>query len=187
MESAQKTNNVQNGLMFGVIIGLVYCVSLFLRYNQTSSGPIAIGAIALCFYLLIIGLMFFCGLKRKKDLSGYISLKDAFQTIFIAILVAEIIYTVFNVIYLKYIDPNYFDKLETAMGTFIEKNVKDDNQKDQAIDNMKAQIERQRGSITTKGIILSYLISVAISGIFGFIVALIIKKQKPVFDPIEIN
>jgi glucan phosphoethanolaminetransferase (alkaline phosphatase superfamily) len=182
MENAQKTSNVQNGLVFGVIIGLVYCISLFLRYNQTSSGPIMIGLIAICFYLIVIAFLFFCGLKRRKELGGFIVLKDAFQTIFVAILVAELIYTIFNIIYLKFIDPNYFDKLYTAMESFIEKSIKDDTQREQAMDKLKSQLETQKSTVTPKGIFLGYLISVAITGIFGFIAALIIKKQKPVFD-----
>src|SRR5438046_494282 len=108
-EITSKPSNIRNGATFGVIIGLIYCVSLFLRYNMISSGVIVIGLITFLFYAVVIGMLFFCGIKRRNELGGFIELKDAFQTIFVAILIAELIYTIFNLIYLKFIDPGYFD------------------------------------------------------------------------------
>ena len=99
----KKSNNVKNGLMFGLIVGLVYCVSIFLRYNMLSMGPIMVGVIAFVFYLVVIGLLVFCGVKRRKELGGFISLKDAFQTIFVAVLIGELIYLIFNFIYREHL------------------------------------------------------------------------------------
>jgi hypothetical protein len=178
-----KSSNIKNGLMFGVIIGLTYCISLFLRYNMISSGVIMIGLIACLFYLGVIGLLFFCGIKRRNELGGFIDLKDAFQTIFVAILVGELIYMIFNFIYLKFIDPSYFDKMKTATETFMEKAIKDDDKREEALNNFRERFEKQKTwSLTIKGIAVGYLMWVAITGVFGFIAALIIRKRKPVFD-----
>ena len=178
-----KSNNIRNGLTFGVIIGLIYCVSLFLRYNMLSSGVIMIGLIALLFYFGVIGMLFFCGIKRRNELGGYIDLKNAFQTIFVAILVAELIYTIFNFIYLKFVDPGYFDKMKTTMEAFLERTVKDDEKREEALDKFRERFDKQKTwSLTIKGILLGYLMWVAITGVFGFIAALIIRKNKPVFE-----
>jgi hypothetical protein len=184
MEASQtKSNNIRNGLTFGVIIGLIYCVSLFLRYNMLSSGVIMIGLIALVFYLGVIGMLAFCGIKRRNELGGFIELKDAFQTIFVAILVAELMYTIFNFIYLKFIDPGYFDKMKTVMEEFMEKTIKDDDKRDEALNRFRERFEKQKTwAMTAKGMALGYLMWVAITGVFGFIVALIIRKKKPVFE-----
>jgi uncharacterized protein DUF4199 len=181
--SLNKTSNVKNGLTFGVIIGLIYCVSLFLRYNMISAGVIMIGLVALLFYVVVIGMLFFCGIKRRKELGGLIELKDAFQTIFVAVLVAELIYTIFNFIYLKFIDPGYFDKMKTAMETFMEKTIKDDDKREEALDKFRERFDKQREwALTLKGVVLGYLMWVAITGVFGFIVALIIRRKKPLFE-----
>jgi len=177
-----KSSNAKNGLLFGVIIGFTYCISLFLRYNMTSSNPIVIGVIALLFYLVVIGILFFCGIKRKKELGGYIDLKDAFQTIFIAVLVGELIYMVFNIVYLKFIDPHYFEKFITSMENWIEKSSMPDDQKEKTLDRIKSQMEKQQNGMNLQGFLKGYLISVAITGVCGFIAALIIRKKRPVFE-----
>jgi Protein of unknown function (DUF4199) len=184
MEAAvTKSNNIRNGLTFGVIIGLIYCVSLFLRYNMISSGVIMVGLITILFYLGVIGMLFYCGIKRRNELGGYIDLKNAFQTIFVAILIAELIYTIFNFIYLKFIDPGYFDKMKTTMEAFMERTIKDDDRREEALDKFRERFDKQKTwSLTLKGIVLGYLMWVAITGVFGFIAALIIRKNKPVFE-----
>jgi hypothetical protein len=184
-ESLSKSGNLRNGLTFGLIIGLVYCLSLFARYNA-SSNPIIFGVITFLFYLGVIGMLFFCVAKRRKELGGYIDLKDAFQTVFIAILIAELIYSVFNLVYLKVIDPNFFDRWQANMEEFIEKSVKDDTKREETLDDFKAQMDKQRErGLTASGIALGYLISVAITGIFGLIVSLIMKKRRSVFDQLD--
>ena len=178
-----KSNNVKNGMMFGLIIGLVYCVSLFLRYNMLSMGPIMMAVIAFLFYCLAIGLLVFCGLKRRKELGGFISLRDAFQTIFVAVLIGELIYLVFNFIYLKYIEPDFMDKFMRATENWIEKSGLSETKKDETLEKMRTQMQNQQDKgLTLKGTVMSYLIWVCITGVFGFIVALIIRKRKPVFD-----
>jgi len=180
MNQNQKINNIQAGLQFGLIIGLIYCTSLFIRYNQISSGPIIIGLIALGFYITILGILIYSGIIRKKELGGYISLKEAFQTMFVAVLIGELIYTLFNIIYLKYIDPNYFDKFYSSMETFLGKTIPNETQREEALEKVKQQLELQKEKgFTIKGTILGYLISVATTGVFAFICSIIIRKNRP--------
>ena len=182
-EITSKSSNVRNGAMFGLIIGLIYCISLFIRYNMISSGVIMVGVITILFYFVVIGMLFFCGIKRRNELGGFIELKDAFQTIFVAILIAELIYTIFNFIYLKFIDPGYFDKMKTAMEAFMEKTIKNDDKRDEAINNFRERFEKQKTwALNIKGIVLGYLMWIAITGVFGLIAALIIRKKRPVFE-----
>ena len=181
--TSPQSSNAKNGLTFGLIIGLIYCISLFARFNMTSSNPIMIGAVTLLFYLIVIGMLFFCVAKRRKELGGYIDLKNAFQTIFIAVLIAEAVYIIFNFIYLKFIDPGYFDKLQIAMENYFEKDIKDEDKRDEMINRFKETMEKQKTKgLTIQGLALSYLISVAITGVFGFFVALIMRKRKQVFE-----
>src|SRR5258708_6342232 len=137
--TSSKSNNLKNGLTFGLIVGLIYCISLFIRYQMINSNPIMIGVVVLLFYLIVIGTLVFCGLKRKKELGGFIEMKDAFQTIFIAVLVGELVYIIFNFIYLKYVDPNYFNKFMTSIQNWVENSSMAEAQKDKILDRMKDQ------------------------------------------------
>jgi len=185
-ELTSKSSNVKNGLTFGLIIGFIYCISLFLRYNMLSSGPIMFVVVACLFYLLVIGMLFFCVAKRRKELGGYIDLKDAFQTIFIAVLIGELIYIAFNAIYLKFVDPHFFEKFAASMESFVEKSSMSDARKEETLTKMRDQMaDKQNSALTAKGIVLGYLVWVAITGVFGFFVALIMRKRKPVFDELD--
>jgi len=142
--------------------------------------------VACLFYLVVIGMLFFCIAKRRKELGGFINLKDAFQTVFIAILIAEFIYIAFNVIYLKFIDPHFFEKFQASMETFIENSSMSETKKEETLNKFKEQMSgRETNALTAKGIILGYLTWVAITGVFGFIAALIMRKRKPVFDELD--
>ena len=181
LEYTPKSSNAKTGLMFGLIIGLIYCISLYLRYNVASSIIMAF-VIVFLFYLIVIGMLVFCGMRRRSELGGYIELKDAFQTIFIAILIAELIYTIFNFIYLKYIDPHYFEHFQTKMEDFLERTISDETRREESLNRMREQLEKQKNGLTFKGIFLGYLVWVAITGIFGLIAALIVRKRKPEFE-----
>jgi uncharacterized protein DUF4199 len=182
LEYTPKSSNAKTGLMFGLIIGLIYCISLYMRYNIASS-VIMIAVITFLFYLIVIGMLVACGMRRRTELGGYIELKDAFQTIFIAILVAELIYAVFNFIYLKFIDPHFFENMQTKMEAFFEKTISDETRREESLNKMRDQLEKQKNALNEPGkILLGYLVSVAITGIFGLIAALIVRKRKPEFE-----
>jgi hypothetical protein len=142
--------------------------------------------VACLFYLVVIGMLFFCVAKRRKELGGFIELKDAFQTIFIAVLIGELIYTAFNAIYLKFIDPHFFEKFAASMESFVEKSSMSDDRKEETLNKMREQMaNKENSALTAKGIILGYLVWVAITGVFGFFVALIMRKKRPVFEELD--
>ena len=182
METINNSTNASTGLRFGLIAGLVYCISLFVRYNFGTTNPIMLGAIAFLFFLGVIAVLVFCGITRRKEMGGYIELKDVFQTLFIAVLVAELIYSIFNFIYLTYIDPGYLDKLQASIISFIEDSSLDDDKKQDQIERIEESFKKQRDRLAISGQVLSYLIGVAITGIVALIVSLIIRKKKPLFD-----
>ena len=88
---------------------------------------------------------------------------------------------IFNFIYLKFIDPGYLDRLKTAMEKFFESSGMSDEQKEKQIEMMEERIAKQKNAGFGE-IALGYLIGVAISGVVGLIISLIIRKKKPVFD-----
>ena len=115
-----KNKNVSTGLSFGVVLGLVYVVLLLWRW-KSAENMIMFAVVALLSFLVILGLMFYEASYRRKENGGFISLKELFQTLFISVLVFELFYTIFNFIYLKYIDPDVVDRMKVSMQTLLDK------------------------------------------------------------------
>jgi hypothetical protein len=173
----QKQDNLSHGLRWGTVIGIVYCVLLFLRYNQGVKNPIIFTALTLCGYIIVLVLLLICGIKRKKQLGGYIEIKDAFQTMFVAVICFEFFYTAFNFIYLKYIDPDFFQKLKDSTELFMAKNNVSQKDIGDAVSKIDVQASKNLNLGTS---FLSLAYAIVVSGIFALIFALIIKKKRPV-------
>lgn len=168
----------KTGIRFGLITGLVYAILLFLRYNFFSGNPLSLGMFAIVSYLVVLVLFLFAGITRKKELGGYADFRDVFQTIFVAILITEAVYVVFNVIYLKYVDPSFFDNFKVATRNYMEKAGLPQDQVDskmKAFDDMDKQL-------SPLGFIKSFGSWVIIDSIIGMIYALILRKRKDVFQ-----
>lgn len=175
----EKQGNVSHGVRWGTFIGVVYCVLLFLRYNQGVKNPLLLTVYAFAGFIIVLVLLLVCGLKRKKQLGGYIELKDAFQTMFVAVICFEIFYMAFNFIYLKYIDPSFHQNLKNSMEAFMEKNKIEDAKIREAINKIDVQASKNLNLMSS---FLSFAYGIVISGIFALIFALLIKKKKDSFQ-----
>src|SRR5271169_6223703 len=102
------------GLRFGFITGLLYAVLLFFRYHFFASSPISFGLFAIVSYFIILMMYLFTGITRKRQLDGYGELKEIFQSIFIAILIAELAYVLFNLIYIKFVEPAFWENFKAT-------------------------------------------------------------------------
>ncbi len=174
----QKETNVSHGLKWGVIIGIVYCIFLFLRYNFGGNNPMMLGFWTFIGYLVVLALLFVCGSIRRKQLGGYIELKDAFQTMFIAVLGFEFFYMAFNFLYLKFVNPDFFSNLKDTMEAYMIKNNVPQEDIDKALKNFDSEASKKMNLGSS---ILSLAFSVAISGVFAMIFALILKKKREPF------
>jgi hypothetical protein len=157
-------------MMFITTIGFLYILkSSFVAFSILSVFTYVIPIIPLIFYVIAA--------KRQKSLQGgFISVKEAFQVMFIAILITVAIFTIYGLIYNKYIDPECSDRMKDGALSFFEKLKMPQDQ----IDAQMKKIEEQTND-STKISKLFYSIaqSIIIHSIFGFIAALIIKKERP--------
>lgn len=174
----QPTSKFNTGLRFGLIIGLVYAILLFLRYNFFAGSPVSLGLFALISYLGVLVLYLFAGISRKKELGGYADFKDIFQTIFIAILITEAVYVIFNAIYLKYVDPSFFDNLKVVTRNYLEKSGMSQDQIDA---KMKAFGDADK-EMTPWALVKGYGTWVIIDSIIGMIYSSILRKKKDIFQ-----
>ena len=175
-----KNKNVSTGIAFGIIIGLVYCILLFLRW-QSASNFIQFALIAFITYIIILGIMFYEAFYRRKQEEGnYITLKQLFQTLLISVLIFEFFYSAYNYIHLKFIDPGVIDRMKIAMENMLDK--AGDNVTTQQKKDSLSKIEELKQATEFGKIITGYFTSVAVSGVFALIISAILKKKKPVFS-----
>jgi Protein of unknown function (DUF4199) len=159
----------------------MYIILLFCRYHFFTSNPLSFGLFAIVSYIVILVLFLFTGIYRKKELGGYAEMKEIFQSIFIAILITEAVYVIFNFIYLKYVDPAFWENFKTGTLAFLEKSKVPEDQIDKQMENFK-DIDQQTKPM---GLLKGYGTAVVIDSVFGLIFAAILRKKKPVFDEIK--
>lgn len=173
----EKNKNLQIGLTYGLIIGLIYCILVFIRWSL-SGNLILFGIMSFISYLVILAIMFVEAFQRRKLENGFIDLKNLFQTLFISVLVFELFFALYNFIHLKYIDPNVVDKMKEGMNTMLDKMSNGQITDSQREESLKRFDEMKKATEFVQ-VAKSYLISIAISGFFAFIIALIMRKKNP--------
>jgi hypothetical protein len=174
----QPTSKFRLGLRFGLITGVVYGLLLLLRYKFFATSPISFSICLLISYLVVLVLYLYAGISRKKELNGYANFKDIFQTIFITILITEAVYIVFNAIYLKYVDPGFFDNFKAITRDFLEKHGSTQDQ----IDRQMKGFEEGHQMMSPIELIKGYGTWVIIDSIIGMIYAAILRKKKDIFQ-----
>jgi hypothetical protein len=162
-------------LRFGLITGLVYMVLLFFRYKYFASNPVQFGLSALVTYIVILMLYLFTGIARRKELGGYGESREIFQSIFIVILITELFYILFNLIYLKYVDPAFWENLKTTTLSYYKGLKLGGEQMEQRMKSFK-DVDQQTKPM---GLLKGYGFSVIIDSLFGLIFAAILRKKKP--------
>jgi Protein of unknown function (DUF4199) len=168
------------GIRFGLLTGLLYMILLFLRYKLFASNPLSFGLCAVTSYLIILIMYLFAGIARKKELGGYADFKEIFTSIFIAILITEAAYIVFNLVYLKFVDPSFWENFKTNTLIYLQKKPLTDEQIDQQMKSFR-DMNKQTNPVN---LIKGYGYSVIIDCVFGLIFAIILRKAKPEFKEI---
>lgn len=166
---------VRYGLMVGFILMFLTTVTFLyiMKWNFWAFSGAG-------FMMFLIPVIFYgiAASKQKKEMGGAISLKDAFQTAFVVILISQLISGIYGLIYIKYIDPDCMIRMKETMLEFFEsmKNMPQESI-DQQMKNMDEQID---GSTKPSILLYSTAKSIIIHSIFGFIAALIVSRKKPV-------
>jgi hypothetical protein len=114
------------------------------------------------------------GKMQRKEMGGYIDIKQAFQAIFVAALIVCIISSIYDFIYIKYIDPNMMDKIKESSIAMAEKW----GAPQETLDNMEKQFDDENTLKLSKQL-QGLLTSIIFYGILSLICAAIVKKNKP--------
>jgi hypothetical protein len=164
------------GIRFGLLTGVIYVFLLFVRYHFAASNPIFIGLFAILSYFVILVLYLFTGIARKKELGGSGEMKEIFQSIFITILIAELFYVFFNLIYFKFVDPAFWNHFKATSLTIMEKAGLTKEEIDEKMKGFK-DVGQETNPM---GLVKGYGTSVVMDSIFGLIFAAILRKKKPI-------
>jgi prepilin signal peptidase PulO-like enzyme (type II secretory pathway) len=161
--------NVLNG---GVILGIVLIIMQLLMwmFNFIPVG-FGTGMLALLFNvaLAVIILFIFTKSYREKEMGGYITYGQAFKLAFMIYLVATVILVIYNVIFMKFIDPGYMERVMQVTAEATENAMR---KRGMSEDQISRLLERmaERGKPT----IVKTLVTSLISGvIFGAITSAI--------------
>jgi len=163
------------GLRYGFITGLLYFILLFCRYKFFSSNPRYFVSFAVVSYLIILMMYLFTAIARKNELGGYADLKEIFTAVFIVILITELVYIVFNLVYFKIVDPSFWENFQASTRTQLQMTHIPEEQIEQQMKSFK-DMENQSGP---GNLIKGYGISVVIDSVFGLIFAIILRKRNP--------
>jgi hypothetical protein len=127
-------------------------------------------------FILVVIMLGVTGAQQRKAMGGYIEFKEAFQAIFVAILILCVCTFVYSEIYTHFIDPHFSDKMKESSLRFAEKMGATQEALDEAAKKADEGMA-QKNNISNK--LLSLFWSVVIYSIFGFICAAIVKKKRP--------
>jgi hypothetical protein len=169
----EKESKYYIGLRFGLLTGFIYAVLLFIRYRYLASSPIQFNLFEMATYVIILIMYSLAGIARKKQLGGIGQMKDIFQSIFIVILITEFAYIIFNLIYLKWIDPLFWENYKTISRTYYQNQKLNAEQMEQVMKGFKDSDQQTR----PKGLIMGYGYSVIVDSLFGFIIASLIRRK----------
>ena len=140
----QQETNISFGVKWGIIIGFVYSVLLLMRYTTGATNPVMLGLWAFFGYLLVLILLLVSGFQLRKKNGGFIEIKEAFKILFLCVLIFELFYAIFNLIYLKYVNPNFFHSLRDSTEALLIKSNQPQEKIDDILDKMDAQAAANR-------------------------------------------
>lgn len=162
----QKNITAKTALNFGLILGgisVLYGLMLY-ALEMHYQGETATSLIG---YALLIGVILWAILHFKKTNDGYISLSEALKTGLGTALISAIIISIYTIIVIQYLDPEFMDKS-------IE------YQPEIPLENVNKMFEMQKefsGPFIISGFII--ILNLFFGFLISLIAGLIVKKSKP--------
>lgn len=169
----------KNGIKFGVITGLVPLLITLFIYVIDLKLFISpwVSAVTFTFYFIISLIVF---IRTKKELGGFMTLKEGFTAYFISIIIGFAISVLFNIILFNFIDPEAKETIkELGIEAFVNLMKKFGTPNAQLKEMVVKMEEQDQFSIGSQ--FMGYGINLLFGAIYGVILAAIFKKDKPVF------
>lgn len=174
--SSKPFNRFAIPVRWGIIWGIGSCIFTTV-HHMFLLEPYSL-YFSLFFVQFFLALVFYCiaGIQQRKAMGGYINFKDAFQAIFVVIVISSVIGSLYTFIYFKWIDPDVMVTIKEQTLASMEKWGAPADSIDEAAENFD-----KNGNASIGSMFLNLCKGIIISSIFGFICAAIVKKKKPEF------
>jgi len=178
MENSTSFNKFAIPLRWGLIIGIVSILlftvySMFLMTSMGIWGTMGLGVFSFVIIMILLGVM---AMQQRKGMGGFITFREAFSAVFISILVMVVLSQLYTYIYMNFIDPDYFERMREMSLDMAYTFGGTDEQADMAAEQVEKQIEKQKN---ISSIFMGMAGSVILYSLFGFIIAAVVKRNKP--------
>lgn len=169
----QKRSGVKLGLIGGTIIAALYVVMLWMRYSIFSYNPFVFLLSSFISFAIFVVFLFILAQQRKKELHNLAEIKDLFQTLFVALMIVEVVCYVFNYCYLNFINPDFYTHYEQGLVAFAKSRNSPDDQIAEKVKAVRASATESKQFFTP---ILGIFSRIVLDSIFAVIIAYILKS-----------
>lgn len=175
----------KNAINNGVIIAILMVAIQLITYY---AAPQLLGAtwygIVITLVSVIVYVLFTFDLRKK--IGGYWSFKDALKGIFIMSLIANVVTSVFNFVFYRFIEPDAYEKVKgyvvEGMTATFEKMGMSGDKLDEAVEKTAESLKSQYMP-SPLDFIKNLVIAIIVGFIISLIFAAIFKKEPPMFAP----
>lgn len=179
-----KNSLFSSALKSGLIIGIVSIVVFIIMYVADIKPvgimmPFVIMLIGLAINITVLVVLF---KKHRTEAGGFISFGNAFLYCFIALAVASVISTIFTLLFVQFIEPDYYKSIIDAQKTYMENYLSGKVSEEQMAQTMDKMDEQAAKMGSVKSTLIGLLTSVIVSGIIALIAGAVMKKNPDIFD-----
>jgi multisubunit Na+/H+ antiporter MnhB subunit len=172
-EVSPQNTIVRYGLIGGLGLVIYGLIGMLTGLSNPAGGFTTIIINSLIVIVLYVGLLVF-SVKNHRDneLGGYIKFGRAFMVAFLVGLIAALLSTLFNYIYLNFIDPDYINTIAEGSMEMYEKFGMNEEQIEAAMEGVKSA-----GSLKSQLTNLAF--GTGMGAIICLIIAAVMKKDHP--------
>lgn len=165
---------VKMGIIIGVVAAILNTANYMFLLPVNYIGFLVFTFVVYIACILLYGVT---GAQQRKAMGGFIDIKDAFQAIFIAILISSIISSVWGFVYARYVDPELTDKIKAGTLGLMERFKAPQDKLDEASAKFDEQV---KSSLNFGNMLYAFAKGLILQSIFGFICAAVVRRNPPV-------
>ena len=179
MENISTKERNRTAIISGIILGIIYILITTAVYKSVGDMKLfyTIKGVGYVAYLAILGAM---TARVKKANGGYLDFKDTFGTIFIILLIANVLYYIYNYAYHQYIDPQLMYKMKASSIDLMRQLHATEDKIKQTTQDMDREIAASK-TFNLSNNLMSFLGTLLTDCFFGLVVAAVVKKNKPAY------
>jgi F0F1-type ATP synthase assembly protein I len=175
-----KKLSIRNGLIIAgvvIVLSLVFwVVDPLLQYTNTW--------VSMLNFVIVIALLVVLGLETRKVVGGYWTFGEAFKSLLLMSVIISVLTVLFHYILNAFIDPTLPDRVSEALIAKLNDQFSSSGMSQERIDEFTKSMDGKFAA-TPKNEAVNLGIGLLVYAIIDLIIAAIIKKNPPMFAPID--